>query len=250
MPPKQWCSKGDNRLILFWAGVDAQRFSGLSKAIMIDDFPNLRGNFKFLESSHNYVQWVFPLHSKSGSNDDAPVLSHGFWEKVTDMRHCSMSTLVQRVIEPNISTMLHFYGYHLVRTSSGHYKIRQNAHTFAERNKNLHAHQHNNLRITRLIKFCNSTPGLRQLGEQIATVFSKDNRGTGSNWKISRGFWIEAAYGRQDGKKEPQRAPQASPHVVLCARCKRQITREDQEEEAPKTHRWASLRDRMFWDSN
>ena len=79
----------------------------------------------WLESNHDYIQWLFPLDVKSFSNRNAPVLM------IDDILRISESELAQKHIQASVKRMKEFW-------VTNDYWIQR--------------YNHNHLRITRVIK--------------------------------------------------------------------------------------------------
>ena len=113
----------------------------------------LKNSDDWLESTHDYIQWLFPLSEVSAFNPHAPVL-----EQETIRRFRSRPDL-QQGLRMSFLRMLDFYGFEVrvdrklaVRLSAG----------FKSRAANwLTCGNHNHLRITRILK------SLRLLGLQL-----------------------------------------------------------------------------------
>ena len=101
----------------------------------IDDV--LKYNYQKLESSHNYIQYLFPTRKKSGHHA-APVLT----DKDIDL---FIYPYYRSLYSIGFDKMLGFYG--LIRTASGIFL----AENFKERFGNMTRHPHNYLRITRIL---------------------------------------------------------------------------------------------------
>ena len=111
-----------------------------------------------LESTHDYIQWLFPLAETSGFQPDAPILDA---KGIQEFR--SRSEL-RRNLRASCVRMLVFYGFELQEDDS--LRIVPSK-SFGERSRNwLTPSNHNHLRITRILK------SLRLLGlEEEAAVF-------------------------------------------------------------------------------
>jgi len=111
-----------------------------------------------LEAVHDYIQWMFPLREPSAFNPEAPLLDD---ETIQAFR--SRPNL-QENLRASFTRILKFYGLDLV--SVPRLEVKQAA-NFAERSGNwLTPHNHNHLRITRILK------SLRTLGlEKEAEAF-------------------------------------------------------------------------------
>ena len=109
-----------------------------------------------LEYTHDYIQWLFPLTEGSPVNPYAPVLDA---ETIAEFR--ARPELRSRLLE-SFDCMLAFYG---LRRSGAGVAVISLADNFAARARNwLTAHNHNHLRITRILK-C-----LRLLGLEVESL--------------------------------------------------------------------------------
>jgi hypothetical protein len=107
-----------------------------------------------LESVHDFIQWMFPMREPSGVNFTAPVLDTPTIEKFRSKPE------LQEKLRASFVRMLKFYGMEIA--SSGPRMKIEPAANFRERAKVwLRPHNHNHLRITRIIK------SLRLLGLEI-----------------------------------------------------------------------------------
>ena len=103
---------------------------------------------EWLEYTHNFIQWLFPLTSISGANPTAPTLDAA---QIVEFR--SNPTLQKQLLRA-FDRMLDFYG--LDRTPNSISK----APNWAQRKSLWFTHpSHNHLRITRILK-CLSTLGM------------------------------------------------------------------------------------------
>lgn len=105
---------------------------------------------EWLEYTHNFVQWLFPLTTVSGANPTAPVLD------AAQISEFHADPLLRRNLLRSLDRLLGFYG--LLRTADSIDK----APDWPQR-KSLWFTQpsHNHLRITRILKSLN-TLGLPQ----------------------------------------------------------------------------------------
>jgi hypothetical protein len=92
-----------------------------------------------LERHHDFIQWLFPLPERSGANPDAPVLT------AAEISTVRASPRLRSAVEKALGRMTRFY---------------------AATDRWLTAHDHNHLRITRIIR----SVGLL-LGPQAAERF-------------------------------------------------------------------------------
>jgi hypothetical protein len=107
-----------------------------------------------LESVHDFIQWMFPLREPSGVNLTAPVLD------AATIKEFRSRTALQEKLRLSFTRMLKFYGLEIDGAGSS-ISVKKAA-NFHERAKVwLHPHNHNHLRITRIIT------SLRLLGLEI-----------------------------------------------------------------------------------
>ena len=104
-----------------------------------------RFSFSDLEEVHDYIQWLFPLKTRSAFNPDAPTLRSDTITAFHD--DPSLRDRVRRSLE----VMLTFYGLELDRSDPTHPVIRKNT-TFPTRSVSwLQPYDHNHLRLTRIL---------------------------------------------------------------------------------------------------
>jgi hypothetical protein len=98
-----------------------------------------------LESTHDYIQWLFPLSEPSAFNAQAPLLSGA------DITFISAAAELQSKVVESFERMLAFYGFELTKDQGG-LKVRKAA-RFEQRAMNWRTFgNHNYLRITRILK--------------------------------------------------------------------------------------------------
>jgi hypothetical protein len=116
---------------------------------------------EWLESTHNFIQWLFPLMEGSLYNPDAPVLT------VEDCEVFRGDADLRARMGRSLSRMLLFYGLELQDAGSGVLVVAL-AENFGQRRRNwLSPGNHNYLRLTRILKSLTCC-GLR--GEAIALL--------------------------------------------------------------------------------
>lgn len=99
-----------------------------------------KGNF-FLETCHDYIQWMFPLNEESQHNSKAPVLTK------KEIAFIRSNKTIQKNMLKSLDVMLRFYG--LERDG----KKFQRGENFEKRRKWwITKNNHNFLRITRILK--------------------------------------------------------------------------------------------------
>lgn len=102
----------------------------------------LAWNDEMLESTHDFVQWWFPLAEPSAFNGHAPVASRAEFDELSGDEH------VKTGVEHAMHRMLRFYGLRL--TASG---VVNKTDEWDRRSQNWAFRQnHNDLRITRILK--------------------------------------------------------------------------------------------------
>jgi hypothetical protein len=98
-----------------------------------------------LEEVHDFIQWLFPLNEPSGASRHAPVLT------AADITAFRSDATLKANLRRSLVRMLTFYGFRLMDDDAppevvraGHWQTR--AGTW------LHPHNHNYLRLTRMMK--------------------------------------------------------------------------------------------------
>ncbi len=101
-------------------------------------------DYVWLEKTHDYIQWLFPLQDRSRFNPNAPILTE------VDIHHFKTSPEIKQNLQRSLDLMLVFYG--LKRQPSA-VVIAVDLNSFADRKKQwLHWGNHNHMRITRILK--------------------------------------------------------------------------------------------------
>lgn len=130
-------AQGD-RLINFYSGKSSD-----DAGRTIEDI--WRFSFSDLEEIHDYIQWLFPLKTRSAFNPDAPTLKS---DTIT-VFHAD-SNLRDRV-RRSLEVMLTFYGLEMDRSNPAH-PIIQKSKSFPTRSVSwLQPYDHNHLRLTRIL---------------------------------------------------------------------------------------------------
>jgi hypothetical protein len=169
------------RIVAFYAGRgidDAGR--SLDQVLSFD--------FARLETTHDYIQWLFPLPEPSAFNPAAPLLTQPVIDAFqSDPR---LMARFRRALE----RMLAFFGIALQVSVEGPKVVP--GPDWPERQAHwVHANNHNHLRLTRILRSCHLL-GLRAeataLGGFLEHV-AADNPGTVT--LVTRAFWERASRG-------------------------------------------------------
>jgi hypothetical protein len=98
-----------------------------------------------LEYTHDYIQWLFPLGTRSRFNPDAPLLTQ---QTILAFRR---SEFLKSRLKRSIELMLKFYGLQSVESKIGSLKIVKSP-EFGSKSLNwLELQNHNHLRLTRIM---------------------------------------------------------------------------------------------------
>ncbi len=101
----------------------------------------LRADDDWLESTHDFIQWLFPLPEPSGANPGAPLVD-------AEVREAFRSDpRLREFLRESFLRMLRFYGFAL--DEGGRVRPAPN---WAERNAWFRYGGHNDLRITRILR--------------------------------------------------------------------------------------------------
>lgn len=141
----------------------------------------------WLESTHDYIQWVFPLNERSRFNATAPLLEAEL------MRAFREDQGLRDRAEGAFERMLVFYGLQLLQTETGEPTV-ERAHNYEDRRANwLRPSNHNFLRITRILKSL-SLMGLDPLAAaffiRLRKIHAEESETIGSR---TLEFWRSAA---------------------------------------------------------
>jgi hypothetical protein len=171
-----------NRIVRFYTGVAPDDRGRYLRDIL--QWPDER-----LESTHDYIQWLFPLPQASGFNPHAPVL-----DGATIQEFKSRPDLEQN-LRLAFLRMLAFYGLRL--ETEPELKV-EPAQDFEQKSRNwLTYGNHNHLRITRMLK-CLRLLGLqseaRSLLRCLARIYEaeKEKEAPGISEETFE-FWRKAA---------------------------------------------------------
>ncbi len=106
----------------------------------------LKQSYDWLESKHDFIQWIFPLKEPSAANPHAPILSEAA------VREFQKDPALKERLVISLKIMLGFYGLELVESGSGSVTVKR-LQNFAQRSRCwLTPWNHNFLRITRILK--------------------------------------------------------------------------------------------------
>jgi len=115
------------------------------------NLPSPRDRSSQLESVHDYVQWLFPLPERSGSNVAAPVLTR---ESIHEFR---ARPELQEKLRASFLRMMNFYG--LEARLGERIRVTRAPNFAAKAAGWLSPGDHNHLRITRILR-CSTLLGL------------------------------------------------------------------------------------------
>ena len=129
-----------NDNLLFYKDQLPSRPDGLNISTMLQSW---RGDYDTLEANHGYIQWLFPLQARSGSNP----ASQEMWPHEIVALNSDPNVKVR--LRAAYSMMLEFYGITLLSNTTGAVARAQN---WEERSSALNQNTHNFLRISRILK--------------------------------------------------------------------------------------------------
>jgi hypothetical protein len=109
----------------------------------------LRRDDRWLERTHDYIQWIFPLHVGSQFNPNAPLLSDEVREAFLDAANPDNAVL-QKNFGTTIQRMLAFYGYFNGLLNPDH--VEPFGEWRSKADNWLSDGNHNYLRITRMLR--------------------------------------------------------------------------------------------------
>eukprot|EP01065_Artemidia_motanka_P047560 TRINITY_DN7471_c1_g1_i1.p1 TRINITY_DN7471_c1_g1~~TRINITY_DN7471_c1_g1_i1.p1 ORF type:complete len:691 (+),score=184.26 TRINITY_DN7471_c1_g1_i1:73-2145(+) len=156
LSPRPWGGEG-SRLVLFWQGqCEADCVCGCSR-IGIEAMLAKRGKYLWLEGKHHYVQWLFPKAVNGVSGAAAPPLNSA------DAAVLAADQDAYKRLIRAYDMMLDFWGFDLVDGQP------RKAANWEERFQNIERHDHNYLRISRVLISLNMR-GCRELVPPFVTV--------------------------------------------------------------------------------
>jgi len=138
-----------------------------------------------LESTHDFIQWLFPLPELSGANAQAPLLS------ATDRAAFAADPALRAALRRSFDTMLAFYGLERRGESEGVSVLR--GPRYGERSAEWLERPHNFLRISRMLRslsLLGCGPEARAMLACLEGVFRDHPAAIGEE---SLGYWRRAA---------------------------------------------------------
>jgi hypothetical protein len=170
-----------DRIVSFYSGGQDDRGRTLEAILAWDD--------SRLESTHDYIQWVFPTNVPSAVNPSAPLVTGQ-----TAQAFASSPELRDR-LRRALDRMLSFYGLARSGSDAGDVAIFVDESRFASRAANwLRPGNHNHLRLTRILQ-CLWILGLRAEAEALQRCLLTDIAEGPGRYGITREtreFWSEA----------------------------------------------------------
>lgn len=123
-------------------------------------------DFRDLEWTHDYIQWLFPLVTRSHFNDQAPLLTEA------DRAALHEEEVIRKNFHTSLALIWEFYGFRLQDGGALHRTER-----WEERRDNwLTRDNHNLLRITRILRssvLCGFIPEARVFLDAVVTAASE-----------------------------------------------------------------------------
>eukprot|EP00939_MAST-03C_sp_MAST-3C-sp1_P004335 g4335.t1 len=142
------------------------------------------GDYDGLESKHDYIQWLFPIHESSAFNYQSQALQRH------EVRKIRRSPVATANFLRCYDLILDFFGFVVANKATGELKLK--AHDADGRLRNLNTHSHNYLRITRILKCLGEmgfehykVPFLKAMATEIYVTKKLDNAEDGFEryWK-------------------------------------------------------------------
>jgi hypothetical protein len=141
-----------------------------------------------LEVTHDYIQWLFPMRTRSQFNPDAPVLDEAtIYAFLTDEG-------LRAELLASFRVLLDFYGFRLEAPRGGDVTVVRSR-AWDERSRGwLTPHNHNFLRITRILA-CLSTLGLPAHAQAFFAALKDVYESEAANviGRQTYAFWAAAA---------------------------------------------------------
>ncbi|NVJ48836.1 MAG: hypothetical protein HWE13_11875 [Gammaproteobacteria bacterium] len=139
--------------------------------------------FDELEQEHDFIQWLFPLPEPSPVNPHAPLLDE---QVIAQAASCD---LVQENLLRSFDTMAAFWGF--CRTEQN--QIKPTAHYTTQATKWCCPHNHNQLRISRMLR-CLTLTGFTSLAANTCEFLlaQVDQNGLSLSTVSAVPYWIDA----------------------------------------------------------
>jgi len=194
MKGESWCSS-EWSLLRFWKGQSTGSCVCGCARITVDEMLAKRGNYQWLEQKHHFMQWLFPKATNGVSGACAPTLTSRAAKALAADPACSSRVMnAYRMI-------LDFWGLELLDEETG--AVRKGPHC-AERFRNIVAHEHNYLRITRVLVSMGMMGWTYLQGPLVELLIEETAPGGALEGALSRGallrYWIPAVKGRYAGE--------------------------------------------------
>lgn len=144
-------------------------------------------DYALLETTHDYIQWLFPLTEKSGFNYRAPVLDS---QTITVFR---MSEELRERLLTSLKVLLAFYGLQIYHQDHLTIKVGKSS-EYEDRKANwVKPGNHNHLRLTRILKSLR-TLGLERYAEALFVCLERIYQEESDNIEeLTYAYWREAS---------------------------------------------------------
>lgn len=143
-------------------------------------------DYRKLEYTHDYIQWLFPLKQKSGFNRNAPVLNEQIIQAFNTNEQLRMRLL------KSLKLMLGFYGLQCNEAGSADIEITKSD-EYPERKTNwINLRNHNYLRLTRILtslKLLGLGKYALALYKCLEQIYSEESKSIGSE---TYSYWKKA----------------------------------------------------------
>lgn len=170
-----------SRILAFYRGEGTDHVGRTWDSIIAFDFDRL-------DCLHDFIQWLFPLPEESPVNPAAPVLTA---EAIDAFR---MDADLRRRLRRSLDRMLEFYGLALVPNGEG-CDVTESAAYVERSNVWVREHNHNHLRLTRILRACRLL-GLLSEAEALARWLDDlAERLPRTINRTTRQYWHRAAQG-------------------------------------------------------
>ena len=148
----------------------------------------------WLESTHDYIQWVFPLPERSAYNASAPVLTR------SDIAAFHAAPELRARLLRAFGRLLDFYGFAMASDQPDRCTITPGPHHAQRTAHWITPHDHNFLRISRILR-CLHLLGCPQAASAFLGVLEELARGDVGRTigAVTLAFWRTAASGEPRG---------------------------------------------------